>query len=68
MHLDDGTGEELVNAVRSQPGCAAVQFVLMSSSAPISDAGPPQPNKPIVLAKPISKNALAQALRNLKKS
>jgi hypothetical protein len=66
MHLDDGTGEELAVAVRGQPGGDRVKCFLLSSKKIAAEEGSDQADRPIVLQKPVTKDALAQALHWLK--
>ncbi len=64
MHLNDMTGVQLVQMMRSVANLAGVGFVLIASEADASDVGALQNMaKTVLLPKPFTQVQLAQALR-----
>ncbi|HZZ82271.1 MAG TPA: hypothetical protein VFE62_27485 [Gemmataceae bacterium] len=59
MHLADGTGEDLAGKIATLPGGGAVFSFLISSDAALANPASYRPGKPLVLAKPVTKDVLS---------
>ena len=66
LHLDDGSGEELAAKVAALPGGAAVFFFLISSDAALTNPAAYRSGKSIVLAKPVTKDLLANVVERVR--
>jgi serine/threonine protein kinase len=63
LHLSDMTGVELASAIRADPACGGVGFVLATSETDTeSTAGLPRDNKIIVMPKPFDTDRLAKSV------
>ncbi|HVK11717.1 MAG TPA: serine/threonine-protein kinase [Gemmataceae bacterium] len=63
LHLSDMTGVELATALRADPGCATVGFVLATSeSGPETTAALPQDARTVVMPKPFDVSVLMRSL------
>jgi Protein kinase domain len=66
MHLADGTGEDLATKVAGLPGGGAVFSFLISSDAAMTNPASYRPGRPIVLAKPVTKDILAHVVERVR--
>jgi CheY-like chemotaxis protein len=62
LHLADGTGEELAAKIQGLPGGGGVFSFLLSSDAAAANPTAYRPGRPIVLAKPVTKDMLAHVV------
>jgi CheY-like chemotaxis protein len=62
QHLADGTGDDLAAKIASLPGGGAVFSFLISSDAALANPASYRPGKPLVLAKPVTKDILAHVV------
>jgi serine/threonine protein kinase len=63
LHLSDMTGVELAAALRTDPACASVGFVLVTSeTGPETTAALPQDARTVVLLKPFDVEGLTRSL------
>jgi serine/threonine protein kinase len=65
MHLDDGTGDDLVAQVRAVESGRDVLFFLVSSDAQATVTGANYPGRPVVLSKPVTREMLAEVVQRL---
>jgi CheY-like chemotaxis protein len=66
LHLSDMTGAQLAAALRSDPACAGVGFVLATGeSDPEATAGLPRDAQTVVMPKPFDLDRLARAVASV---
>ena len=65
MHLDDGSGDDLVARVRAARTGADVLFFLVSSDAHATAPESYYPGRPVVLPKPVTREMLAEVVERL---
>lgn len=66
LHLADGTGDDLAAKVRGLPGGGAVFSFLISSDTAIASPASYRPGRPIVLAKPVTKDILTHVVERVR--
>jgi two-component SAPR family response regulator len=64
MHLDDGTGADLVGHLRKHPQTRSVACFLVSSDA-VTETGSNDRDRLMILPKPLTRDMLARALEGI---